>query len=264
MGKTLAFYYFLPGVNRDQITKSVIVNAGLGEVLRDRLTLADLNGEGNLALAAVVKGPEGHSGTILIGKPASPANNSNNLGDDEALIGYYPARQTWVKSAAGYWIGWETDKLPTADDLVRDKPVDGYEVMLGPDDNPQPWLCPVIRLALGECGLPDVWSLEAGKVVSRVRPDWQWAWDLSGKIWDWYSQSQSIPKEQAFLWAAKLLGINYRVGPDEVGILQLIGRDAYDEILCAAINGPLVERWREAQKKSDSQPTAELTSSSAG
>lgn len=241
----MSFLYFIPHISRQTLKPEVIQRAGLGDILRDRCDMTCLSGSGRLAVNDVLRGPLAHGGVIL--KPLSILERP----DEVDGFGYYPEKQQWihvtVADSDGYWIGWDPEKKPTAELLERDDLVRGRLEELGDGDW---WTCPIIRLLQGGIGLPDVWGLEGGKIVSRVKPRWNWAWDLSGDVWDFMVADTPIPREQAFTWAAQLLGINYRVGPEECSILGLIGEAEMHLILRAAVNGPLAEKIQAAQKKS--------------
>lgn len=247
----MLFQYFITEP-RQNLTREHITRHGLHSVLRDRMTVQDLTGTGRLAVRDIVVGPGGLEGSILC-----PLTTDVRDGEHEG-IGYYPQNQEWlqvpVPGDTGYWLGWNPASLPTPDDLQRDTIVSGYWQALG---DGQQWACPVIRQKHGASNLPDVWRLKDGKVVSTVKPDWQWAWDLSGEVWDAMVAEGEIDQSLAFVWCAKLLSINYRIGPEECSVLGLFGRDEYRDVLQAAVNGPLIELLMEQQKKSSSPPIGE-------
>ncbi len=245
------FAYFVP-LNMPLKPEDVI-KTGLGDVLRDRLTNTDLSGLGRLSVASVSNGPGGHNGTFL--------QCRSEAADDEdaepVAVGYFPKTQTW-EQAGGYWLGYDPAHLPGPDDLRRDRVIDSYPMTL---EDGRDWLCPVIRLADNKTTLPDVWRLKDGKFQSVVKPDWEWAWELTGELWDrWFLFDGEVPQDLAFQWCSKLLGINYRVGPYEAGILGLFGSVSYPAVLRAAINGPIIEYMREQQKKSITPDADSVTS----
>lgn len=253
------FLYFIPKTLRQEINRERIVAAGLGDVLRDRLSRDDLANKGRLAIADVIHGPDATQGTIVYPLPTTPQ-------DDEANgIGYYPATQKWrhipATGGAGYWVGWDPENLPTPEALERETLISGYLEELGDGGF---WECPIIRLVHGGFNLPDTWGLQDGKVVARVKKNWQWAWDLSGEIWDQLCSGSDPVREVAYSWCAKLLSINYRVGLAEVEILDLLGTNEATTILRAAINGPFIEKLREEQKKRSTPETDNQSTSSPG
>jgi hypothetical protein len=255
----MQFLYFIPGVNRQSLKVEYLVRLGLGDVLRDRMATIDVTGEGRLAVAGVIKGPDGHDGTIISPLPFVV------LDEDAAQtqpIGYFPDNQCWTR-VGSYYVGYQLDGLPGPNDLMRDDIVSGYPIMLGEEHRAE-WETPVIRLKAGLTNLPDVWRFVGGKVVPQVRSDWAWAWDLSGDIWDYFDQGKDIPNELAYLWCVQLLGMNYRIGPAEASILGLLGKTVFIDILRAAINGPLVDKWRAEEKKRSEAAIADLVSSDVG
>lgn len=252
------FLYFVPGVTRQTLGRDLLVAAGLGDVLRDRLTPNDLAGIGGLALAEVQHGPDGHSGVILY-----PMTDDERAGGEEMpplVIGYYKGSQEW-EPFGGYYVGWVPDDLPTPEGLEREQSLRGYPEILG---DGREWICPLIRMEHGQHNLPDVWGIRQGKFSAWVKPDWAWAWDLTGEIWDYFSKQKDIPNALAFEWVVKLLSINYRVGPIEVTALKLFGRDEYRVVLEAAIHGPLIERIRGTQKKISETSAGTAVNSSPG
>jgi hypothetical protein len=252
------FQYFLPGVSRQSVTRELLIAAGLGAVLRDRMTANDLCGQGSLALADVTSGPDGYSGTILY-----PLTEAEQEADEDApppRIGYYKDEQTWDKFA-GYYVGWNPDALPAPEDLEQDVMLKGFYETLG---DGRRWLCPLIRMVNGGNNLPDVWGVRNGKFTMSVKPDWNWAWDLSGEVWDYYSREADIPFELAFEWAVRLLGINYRIGPVEATALGLFGRNDYMPVLRASIHGPFFEKLLAAQKKTPESSVQTDASSTPG
>lgn len=247
---------------RDTITSDKLKAAGLGDIFRDRMSNNDLAGNGRNAISYVMHGPDGVAGVLLQPLAAEP-QESDGVG-----LGYYPDRQQWVKvevgGKVGYYIGYDPSNLPGPQDLERDKMISGYMEQLG---GGQEWEAPVIRLKDSKTNLPDIWKLKSGRVVASVRNDWQWAWDLSGEIWEWFTAEDSVNEELAFVWCAKLLGINYRVGAEEVSILGLLGKDFFSPILRAAVNGPLIEMVLDEQKKrqtADSDSTSDSLNSTVG
>jgi len=252
------FFYFLPSVHRQDLNRDKVVSLGLGDVLRDRLTANDLAGIGGLAVSDVVHGPGGHSGTILY--PMSELERVDDPDRAPLVVGYYPGAQTWEPSGP-YYVGWVTDDLPTPEGLERDLTLRGYDETLGDGRN---WLCPMIRMRDGLNNLPDTWGIKNGKFCQWVKPDWQWAWDLTGEIWDYFEREADIPHQLAFEWAVKLLSINYRIGPVEATALKLFGRVEFKPVLQAAISGPFVEKVLAAQKKIAEMSAGSGVSSSPG
>lgn len=253
----MQFLYFIPNVMRDAVAiKDAVIAAGLGDVLRDRLTTNDLTGLGRLAIASITNGPGGHNGIILQCVAPSTGDDSN----PPPAPGYYPKQHTWEQiPGTGAWIGHDPHALPAPEDLERDQIISGYLLPLGDGHD---WACPVIRLHMGQVNLPDVWRMVQGQIVKQIKPDWQWAWDLSGEIWDSHVNKQDPTVETAFLWCSKLLGINYRVGPVETSILGLLGRDELPGILRAANHGPFIASITAELKKNVPESPVETPSTS--
>lgn len=227
---------------------------GLGDVLRDRLTNTDLSGLGRLTIASITNGPDGHDGTLLQCRSV--------VDDDEDSppqpVGYFPKSQTWIKSGK-YWTGYDPNALPTLAELQRDKLVGGFPVVM---ENGQECICPTIRMSDSQANLPDVWRMVDGKFKTVTKPDWNWAWDLSGEVWDQFISNSELKLDQAFEWCCKLIGINYRIGPHEAGLLGMLGSTTYREVLHSCIGGSLLTHLQ--QKKSEQVSTVDTATSSAG
>lgn len=262
----MQFLYFIPNAPKDGLQKSHIVAAGLGGILRDRLTPEDLAGSGRLAIAGVTNGPGGLHGVIL------QVQIENVFAPDDAdtaptAVGYYPQRQTWQPMfSAGSplpaaYIGFDPADLPTPEDLERDTLISGYDRELA---DGRIWMTPIVRLTHDTHLLPDTWKVEGGKVVSKIKPDWAWAWDLSGQIWDWFVNKTTLDRDTAFDWCARLLSINYRVGPVEIGILNVLGKSEYQDILHDAIAGPMIALHEQQKKSGITAGTDASVNSSAG
>ena len=254
----MQFLYFLPNVFRDSIKPDDIVAAGLNETLRDRMSQTDLSGNGRLAVASVDNGPGGHNGTILQVLPEEADEPDENAAPATAP-GYYPAKHTW-EQVGKYWVGYDPNDLPGPHELERERTIAGRQVVLG---DARTWGVPTIRLKAGKYRLPDTWKLVNGQFTAVIKPDWKWAWELTGEIWDWHSGTVTKTPAELFAWCVKLLAINYRIGPFEAGLLGLVGTEEFESILFCSIGGMLREAY-EQQKKSVTPLTETGTSSAAG
>lgn len=255
----MQFLYFIPNATRDALTAGDIVKAGLDIVLRDVMSPPDLDGRGRLAIASVQSGPGGHNGVIL-----QVVNDlSVNLVEEDqppVQVGFYPQSHTWEPNGA-HWVGHDPNALPLCEDLARDSMLDSTEVVLA---DGRTWLAPLVRRPEGRHSLPESWRMTNGAIETRVKPAWQWAWDLSGEIWDWWQSGTGLPKATAYAWCAQLLSINYRVGMFELGVLNAIGSQEYPAILQAAIGGMILDEYRRQKKVDAIPPTADSATSSAG
>jgi hypothetical protein len=255
----MQFLYFLPGVGRDVINPADITDAGLHDILRDRMTQTDLSGNGRLAVASVNNGPAGLNGTILQCVPED-LDEPDEDAPPVPAPGYYPAKHTWEK-VGKYWVGYDPKDLPKPEELERDQLVGASELTLG--DN-RIWLAPKIRMQEGGHVLPDTWKLVQGKFVSMIKDDWAWAWDLSAEIWDWFTGQTAKTSPELFQWCVKLLSINYRVGPLEAGLLGLLGSRECRPLLCRAIGGLILDEAARQKKVSAAVPLETGVNSTAG
>lgn len=244
------FLYFLPGVSNGTISRDVVIERGLGDVLRD--CVAGPRDFDRLTVRPVVHGPEGAGGVIIA------ADN-----EKRDVIGYYPKIQTW-ENFGSYWLGFDTASPPKPADLERPGRIAGYDHILGDD---QVWHVPIIRRYSQLPNLPRAMGYDAaGEFALRVLPSYEWAWDLSGRIYEKsFNPQQRFPFQDAFDWSVGVLSLNYRIGPREAGLLGLLTTENYQRVFDAAIDMPKVfellgEPDDDESKKNESPPEPANTS----
>lgn len=247
------FLYYLPGKQVGALTRDDIRAAGLADVLCDCLE-SQLAFQRRLIVNQVhARGPDGSSGVILTTQPA--------LGQEiPHKLGYYPAEQTWsavrgqgsgVRHQAeslltpdscplspAYYLGYDNTHKPTPEFLARPELVSGYEHELG---DGRYWTCPTIRHYGRSPNLPRTMGLDAEGVFGmRVLPAFEWAWQLSGEIWERVFVAPNLPWPDAFRLAVGALSLNYRIGPHEASALGLVTTSNFQSIFDAAIDWPKV------------------------
>lgn len=185
-------------------------------------------------------GPGNQQGTIV------------SLGKDAR---YLPDRQQWQRSFCGqYHVGWNSSSPPTPEQLLRSRPLDGTPYRLGDGND---WLIPILH---GPCiTIPRAYGFGPnGERVLQAIPQYA---QLLAKSEEWvnviHGQSESHPSfDDWFDFAAQLVGVNYRVGPEECAALNLIQVQAAYMIgvlkVCLGLDALAVER--ELQKKTATPP----------
>lgn len=250
------FYYFFRGrtvedlAHGEEINHNLLAEYGLAETLSD---VRKANAAGGQAIVSNVgsnAGPGKSCGTVL-------TVNCRFTGSPR-LIGNDPAQQHWVAAneEKGLWIGVLKGELPRPEELMRLETIGGYRVT---DRQHYEWLIPVARAVPEKMPfgmLPQSYKFGSdGEPQPILDPKYQWLWDLSGEIMDWYRDSDAgQPRPHAWLvkTAAKLLGVNYRVGLAELNLLHDLGRSILNETtvgrICQACYG--YEILEEAKKNS--------------
>ena len=228
------FNYYLPGKTREQVAPGDQLNA---DVLRSVGLLA-ADGGGVLAdctrvpahasVLDVQKGPDGKAGTVI-----APVRKHSG----EPGCFYSPTLQTWQPVRPGLlWIGHEQSVAFSPRLLERWQIVGGAEVS---DDNKHVWIVPIARAPYQQYAfgtLPQAYTFDpvTGEPVPHLLDRYTWLWELAGEIRDWYlaaagPASEATPAEKAahqarpfsdlIRYAARILGVNYRLGPAELNVL---------------------------------------------
>lgn len=246
------FLYYIPdAVNSAEPTRESLQAGPLGSVFWDLLHSQALYDARIRVFTIHSGGPDGLSGRIVAAMPAA------------GLTGPPPgirAGQTWqrvlvpadgTKVPHEYWIGY--DRLPL--DLRREYLVPGIEHELG---DGQIWECPIVRKMGVQCNLPSKWGIDpqSGEFRALMLPRYQSAWDSAGKIFD-AQLSGNLTKLDAVKLCAEMLGVNYRVGWQEISILGLLDDTTWKHVWRAATDAEFVESWLESQgdaSKKNSRP----------
>jgi hypothetical protein len=216
-----------------------------------------------LACRECALGPEGRPGVLLAA--AAPEG-----------LGFYPQRQRWMRLTGGLllvptFVGLETAAPPTPADLARPEQIDGYRVVLG-DGNP--WVIPVARrFPAGTC-LPESLALGPdGKLIREVLPAYAGAWRLAQEVCadlasdgaeygDPGLEPQAMTDARAFVVACEVLALNYRVGPDEVGLLRLLTTRTLPAVLSWFVEYPAYLAAQQARAEADAKKNAAATGGS--
>jgi len=214
------FLYFLPGALEQTPAQFVASRPVPFEGLR------------SLPECAVLEGPDGKAGLTL----ALPDGRSPK---------FVPNGQNWQQLPAGWWLGTWRDAPPTRDDLAKPRIRAGHPVTICD----QPWTVPVARYWQTLDGAP-VWSPATpqtytlgkdGEIALVEAAEWRWFSDMAEKYWSGLAhgfQESDLSKLDIFRMAALALGVNYRVGTEELLVLKLLRDDVAIQILNAIVDWP--------------------------
>lgn len=246
-----AFYHYLPG----QVADEDILPA-LGPVLSD---CTDIPEHATISRVSG-KGPDGHSGVVVYPKPTH--------GEDPPSFQYREAQQTWLPVDGGKrWIGWHTEAPPAPEDLARRETYPGYQIK---DEHERAWSVPIARSPQAVLGsLPTDYIYEGDRWQSQLKPAYQWLWDASGQVWDYFNDGATQSDDWLIDVAAKVLSVNYRLGPHEITALRTAGLNLLDgrrvqEILLALIDFDVTRAYHEKKTKDAVHTEPDSSSSSVG
>lgn len=247
-----SFLYYIPGVQKEQITREFVASRPEAVPLFDLVHSPRLFSLHVQVAPIVNRGPDGGAGCIIAGQPVVDVNQK---------IGYYPAIQTWQKFGDDQWVGYQTDMMPGPASLKRTAMVSGYEVELG---DLQVWTAPTIRRA-DEGDLSNLFGKFALPVKFALNSQMEWSaqpqeqsrelWDISAKILN-FLFGGGKPSDQEFIeWFIKCLQVNYRIDAAETSILGLLTTTCMAAVVDAAIDGPLINSLLEAKELAPQNPT---------
>ena len=163
-------------------------------------------------------------------------------------VGYFPDRQTWhdlgERGGRRVWFGYVTDSPPGPDDLLRPTAITGEAVTLFDD---RVWQIPrAIAFEAGGMRLvaPAAVKWTGGKWMrGQVKAAYRRLDEIGRGFWDRFmvpidDPAQALSGVDCIEWAIEVLGVNYRVGRDEVSALGLLDDQAEKsiEILKAVID----------------------------
>lgn len=266
------FNYFLPGLTKAQVApgetldRDVLARVGLADVLSDCTRVPQ-----HASVSDVRKGCGGQAGCVI-------APVRKHKGEPGTVFSH--DLMTW-KAVTGYWIGWENNVPVSPQDLERLALIGGSEVA---DDGGRTWLIPIARAPHHgyEFGaLPQSYTFgDDGEPTPHLVPSHAWLWELAGQIRDWYlaeagpeedatplekAQHERLPFTQLVKYAARILGVNYRLGPAELNVLHWLGAPVLTQAMvhrcCQTTYG--WEVLEQAKKKPPASASAAAPSSSA-
>lgn len=259
------FYYYLPAITKERLCQGELLDRevlrarGLDEVLSDvthavkHVSLCNISGD---------NGPDKKSGVLL-------AIAGKYAGAPE-VVTYRPELHPWHFKAIGdgsqAWVGVLKNGLPQPSDLERLKIVGGEDVL---DGHGRVWKIPIARTPhpAGPFGhLPQSFGFDdSGSPVPALQPQWTWLWDLAGEIRDAFAgiRNQNVPWMVSA--AAKVLGVNYRLGTAELSLLHELGLGVLTQDTVMAIGWVTfgLEIFEQAKKNLTETPAPPAGSSSS-
>lgn len=205
MKDRMNFLYYLPGRTLPVANAARIPEeTGLGPLFEGR----------SLSNAPLMEGgPDGGSGWIF-SLPETPFNLE--------LFDWHRVANTAGETT--HWIGVpkERESRPGPKDLILDHPIGGKPVRFADD---QEWLIPTI--CLNRSHLPKRMGYRDGRMVLLVPDKYEEIleesyWWLSMLIEGGQGGKITFTPQRFFEWVVSLLSLNYRVGPAEVGLLEIL------------------------------------------
>lgn len=179
--------------------------------------------------AVPATGPEGHRGFYVCG---------SELGAEFLARGFDATAFSWEKISATAWAGYDSQHLPTPEDLMRHKVFDGPFVRLMDE---RKWIVPVARQ------LPrKIRFSPEGGITESPTEKYRDMFSLCDKIWHMFRTDQKIlddgeepyrmDDEESARAALKILQLNYRIGPAEANILEIFDSESVLAVLMAFVD----------------------------
>lgn len=226
-----SFLYFLPGSGN---AKELLAEHGFAHAL-----------EYGTPSAIEQTGPAGSDVLGLLCVPASK---------DTASPSYSPDTQVWRRAAGGkVWVGYEKDRKPTPDVLLRNDVRAGYRCKLADD---QEWVIPAAALFPAALDLDD-----EDRVVRKVLPQYVQLSLRAAVILDGFMANKGdfdMTDAELFESATEALAVNYCVGRVEVALLGLLTTDTARAVVYRFLDFPNYqeEKARGEEKNEVSSITA--------
>lgn len=209
------FLYFLPGC------------AANGDAVRafgvPVLSMADKDQGEGVGVRGVPggfkpAGEEGQQGTLAHVETGSALH-------DLATMRWQKIDPSLSGLAKSYWIGWEKDAPPKPEGLARRTRFAGQDLKL----NGEVWHVPIARL------LPRVFGVDQEGHLSQIVAERYR--EVYGEAWRWCQlrlgllEDGNIDDGDLFRLAARILGLNYRVGVAEIAALGLLDGYSLQRVL---------------------------------
>lgn len=140
---------------------------------------------------------------------------------------------------------------PTPDDLMRDVGINGYEVTLG---DGHAWLCPrlwqwdPIQLK-HKVAVPQRYVPRNGRISLEPEPLFVPYLEMIERMWESCVNGTELQADEVFSNAVKLLALNYRIGPQEAGLLGLLDEHLALRVISSAFDLPMVRAHAEEVSK---------------
>lgn len=231
-----AFIYFVEGVTKPQ-------DAGLGYAFDESPPKTECK-----------SGPDGKSGWLH--------------STDPDCLRYLPDSQEWTRISDSVYVGRDKNATIVPYGLIRKDVVPGEDILLA-DDNA--WHVPRLRVFMGEHGFQTVfprrlkrkdgeWVL--GEVLALHEEADKLGSELLEKMMTLHNdgndpdvQQVIVREDEAADYATRLLAMNYRVGPEELGMLGCLATSTLlGQILSTATDYKNGQDWalKKVQARDDS------------
>lgn len=227
------FLYFLPGQTAhvgsvEQIPEPA-AKAGLSAVLGG----AGIGCRGG-------SGPGGEAGMMVWSAACEPT-----------MTRFDADSQRWEQAfdasgAVAYWAGLPRSVQPCPQQLARSSMIEGNSAspavrLLDGGD----WVVPCMGFAVDGNAvmtkLPTVYRLAAGKREKTVRREWRELFVEASNAARMVYEGADWSVDEAYRYCARVLGVNYRVGPVECAMMELIGDAELWSIIRHSVGKPDAE-----------------------
>ena len=212
------FLYFVPGLVG--ANEQILVQLGLGP------RFIHLGNVLPFCVTGGIESPEGITGCVIA------------YGEYVPKIDW--KESNWIKGLK-FWVGIESVK-PGPEDLSFPIGIDGVEMEMG---DGQKWVVPCLRLwdaanAEFVVNLPTAPKpiMVDGKYAFKrvVVNDYKVIDEVADSILAHFLENRKISEETRYSWCASILGTNYRIGIEEIGLLGLLVDDLDIDIPEASID----------------------------
>lgn len=212
--------YYMPGIITT--SKEKVQEAGLGYAL----------GREGPSYSTMAPGPDGGRGVVFVLK------GSLHVPEDTKWE-KYPGRED-------LWMGYDPANRPGPEDLAREKQFAGHLVELSDGKS---YLVPVARAVDGSTPLPRKLTREGKNwIVGDVEEIYREYFAQACRVWDQVyavadkddkqGEETAITIEDGSDVAAMALGLNYRLGPEEMSLLGLFNTENMANVLKAVVDWP--------------------------
>lgn len=167
---------------------------------------------------------------------------------DGIRVGYYPDKQVWKKTSAGYWIGYYTEGKPGPADLLRASDIPTVDVLLG-DENYWGFT--------PEAGLPKSLGLgDDGHLAQFPLSKYDAVYEACAWLSAFYKgeYGEMAPFEEVIPHLVTCLGVNYRIGYFEALALNLFRTDNAQAVAHVAL-GYIFDDVDDKKKEADTEPS---------
>lgn len=221
----MIFLYFISGSSSSNVMESeAFGSGGLQIVFRDCL---------DELVFAESKGPGGVPGVLVYALPITR--------EKPFALRFREDQQEWIDCGT-HWLGIQRDCGPSPDGLQRKKILESYQYYLA---DGREWYCPKIR-RLDMPLVPAFWKVNKGTFRLEVKEQFVDVWEKSA---DWTNRAMPLPEVMEN--CALLLGLNYRVGLNEISAMNMLDNKAAHDVILAAIDEQFLIDLVNAQKKSE-------------